>query len=180
MKVFKNLKPSVVLTIGVLVWAALIVFLLFGLVTDRMVVFDENQTISNRFTSVESYLEEIAGTFDINPSGRLHVIRVTEPSCECNFASSLHWAQLQNQYSDVGFSEFTVQALDNRSLQLVPSTPMAIVISAIGTVLYAGPFSDANYCNADNSLIEAYLNESLDQRYSPLETEGCYCKTKLN
>ncbi|MFQ3230182.1 DUF6436 domain-containing protein [Reinekea sp.] len=180
MKVFKNSKPKIFLTIGVLVWAALIVFLLFNLVTERMQVFDEEQSVLSNYATVESYLDEIEKVFSIAASDGIQVIRVTEPNCDCNFASSLHWTQLQNQYSEVEFFEVNVQALDEASLALVPSTPMAIVSDSSGQVLYAGPFSDANYCNADNSLIEAYLNESLNQRYSPLETQGCYCKTQPN
>lgn len=180
MIVSKNLKPRTLLTIGVIIWGALIVFLLYDLATDRLVVFDESQSIMAEFVTVEQYLDEVTSAFGLEENDRLKVLRVTDSHCACNFASSLHWEQLQNQYVHVDYIEIDIQALDAQLLRLVPSTPMAIVANAQGTVLYAGPFSDANYCNAENSLIEAYLKESLKQRYSPLETQGCYCKATLN
>ncbi|MBU2864035.1 hypothetical protein KO489_09300 [Reinekea forsetii] len=176
MKAFKSLKPSTWMIFGALLWGVLVVFLLFQFISDRLISFDEDQVIHRQFTTVEAYLDAVGAAFEYTNDGQIQIIRVEEQGCVCNGASVGHWAQVKQQYSEVSFQDMSVRSLSDAQQALVPATPMAVIFDTDGTLMYAGPFSDANYCNSDNSFIDAYLNQSLKQRFSPLSAVGCYCK----
>ncbi len=179
MKVFKSSKRRIFLFLFTSVWIVAVVVSILFLVTSRMVTFDKNQVIYQRFPSISLYLDELSVQLPELIQDEPIAIRIIEKNCSCNSASSAHWVLLKKIYPKYNYIEIELNDLSEAVKKLVPATPMAIVIQQPQKVSYAGPFSDANYCNSDNSLIEAYLAELITNRYSSLETQGCYCSNHI-
>lgn len=161
-------------------WAVIVIGSLIYITGSRLKLFDPEQKIYSEFSSTDLYFKSLTSVLPYTAVDGLLVLRVVDPKCNCNSGSQAHWLQLQQSYSSVAFQELDIFELEQSMVSLVPSTPMAIVIDEQLGVLYAGPFSDSNYCNSDNSLIEAYLSSDLDMKYAPMETKGCYCQTNLD
>jgi len=178
MTVSKSSKRDFVAVILAALWAVSIIFSLIYIFKNRMVAFDPEQKILSEFSSTLDYLDAFSKLFSKSLNGEKIVLRITDSGCSCNTGSELHWRTLKQTYSTATFIELDINDLAADIRALVPSTPMAIVSDANAVVLYAGPFSDSITCSSDNSLIEAYLKDSLTMRYVPLAIEGCYCKNK--
>lgn len=175
--VSENSKPSHWVFLAVALWAAFTIAAMIFFVRSNLQVFDENETVAQQFESTTDYLEALSTEFSerIEP-GSVSLFRIQEPGCRCNLASGAHWRHLTHEYENAQLNVIEFDSAPESLKALVPATPMAVFIDETGQALYAGPFSDALYCNSENSLVEAYLTKLATVPFAPLHVEGCFCE----
>jgi hypothetical protein len=180
-KVSENSKRDLWIFLAVCGWALICVLSVVWVMRASIQVFDKDERIAGRFTETRDYLSALTADFSVYaPENQPAVLRILEPGCRCNVGSAGHWHHLQEEYPEHQFNVVEWSDLPDKLKALIPATPMAIYFDVAGNVAYAGPFSDALYCNSSNSLIEAYLMGEARMPFAPLETEGCFCSDSVS